>query len=69
MNTIEIPKRKFIVSLWPNNNADPIPVKIVATVDEYFFKIVSAKDHDKFGFRKKKKTNKQNKTKQNKKQK
>ena len=75
MNTIEIPKRKFIVSLWPNNNADPIPVKIVATVDEYFFKIVSAKDHDKFGFRKKKKkqtnkqTSKQNKTKQNKKQK
>lgn len=42
MNTIEIPIRKFIVNLCPNNAADAIPVKIVATVDEYFFKIVSA---------------------------
>ena len=32
---------KFIVKVWPNNAADAIPVKIVATVDEYFFKIVS----------------------------
>lgn len=41
MNTIEIPKIKFIVRLWPNNAAEAMPVKIVATVDEYFFKIVS----------------------------
>lgn len=32
---------KFIVKVWPNSAADAIPVKIVATVDEYFFKIVS----------------------------
>ena len=42
MNTIEIPKIKLIVSAWPNSAADAIPVKIVATVEEYFFKIVSA---------------------------
>lgn len=41
MNTMEIPKTKFIVKVWPNNAADAIPVKIVATVDEYFFRIVS----------------------------
>jgi hypothetical protein len=41
MNTIEIPNKKFIVKVWPNNAADAMPVKIVATVDEYFFKIVS----------------------------
>lgn len=41
MNTIEIPKTKFIVNVWPNSAADAMPVKIVATVDEYFFKIVS----------------------------
>lgn len=41
MNTIEIPSRKFTVKVWPNNAADAMPVKIVATVDEYFFKIVS----------------------------
>ena len=42
INTIEIPKIKFIVRVWPKSIADAIPVKIVATVDEYFFKIVSA---------------------------
>lgn len=42
MNTIEMPIRKFIVNLCPNSTADAMPVKIVATVDEYFFKIVSA---------------------------
>ena len=41
MNTIEIPNIKFIVNLWPNITADAMPVKIVATVEEYFFKIVS----------------------------
>lgn len=41
MKTIEIPKTKFIVNLWPNIAAEAIPVKIVATVEEYFFKIVS----------------------------
>ena len=33
---------KFIVKVCPNSAADAMPVKIVATVDEYFFKIVSA---------------------------
>lgn len=42
IKTTDIPKIKFIVRVWPNNAADAIPVKIVATVDEYFFKIVSA---------------------------
>nr|GMD31282.1 unnamed protein product [Ipomoea batatas] len=42
INTIEIPKIKFIVKVWPNNKADAIPVKIVATVDEYFFRIIPA---------------------------
>lgn len=42
IKTIEIPKIKFVVRVWPKRAADAIPVKIVATVDEYFFKIVSA---------------------------
>lgn len=42
MITIEIPRTKFIVSVWPNSTAEATPVKIVAIVDEYFFKIVSA---------------------------
>lgn len=37
-----MPITKFIVKVCPNSTADAIPVKIVATVDEYFFKIVSA---------------------------
>lgn len=41
MKTIEIPKIKFIVKVCPNNAAEAMPVKIVATVEEYFFKIVS----------------------------
>lgn len=43
MKTTEIPNRKLIVRVWPNNAADAMPVNIVATVEEYFFKIVS--DH------------------------
>lgn len=42
MITIEIPRTKFIVKVCPNNTAEATPVKIVAIVDEYFFKIVSA---------------------------
>lgn len=42
MNTIEIPRMKFMVKVWPNRVADAMPVKIVATVEEYFFRIVSA---------------------------
>lgn len=42
MKTMEIPKIKLMVNVWPNSAADAMPVKIVATVDEYFFKIVSA---------------------------
>lgn len=41
MKTIEIPKIKLIVKVCPNNAAEAMPVKIVATVEEYFFKIVS----------------------------
>lgn len=37
-----IPKTKLIVRAWPNNAADAMPVNIVASVDEYFFRIVSA---------------------------
>jgi hypothetical protein len=37
-----MPRRKLIVKVCPKNAADARPVKIVATVDEYFFKIVSA---------------------------
>ena len=41
MKTIEIPRRKFIVNTCPKSAADAMPVNIVATVDEYFFNIVS----------------------------
>lgn len=41
MKTIDIPRTKLTVRVCPNKIADAIPVKIVATVDEYFFKIVS----------------------------
>ena len=41
MNTIEMPIMKFIVKVCPKSAAEAMPVKIVATVDEYFFKIVS----------------------------
>lgn len=42
INTIETPIAKFNVMGWPNNNALNNPVSIVAIVEEYFFKIVSA---------------------------
>lgn len=42
INTIEMPRRKLTVKGCPKNAAEAKPVKIVATVDEYFFKIVSA---------------------------
>ena len=42
MKTIDTPNAKFNVNAWPNKAADISPVKIVAIVDEYFFKIVSA---------------------------
>ena len=42
MKTIEIPSMEFIVKVWPNKTADVKPVKIVTTIDEYFFKMVSA---------------------------
>ena len=41
------PRIKFIVSACPNSAADARPVKMVATVEEYFFKIVSAKGSSK----------------------
>lgn len=44
MNTMVTPRTKFIVRACPNSAAEARPVKIVATVEEYFFKIVSAKD-------------------------
>ena len=42
MKTMETPIRKLKVSLWPKAAADTNAVKMVAMVDEYFFKIVSA---------------------------
>ena len=43
INTTEIPNIKLIVKVWPNNAADAMPVNIVATVDEYFFSMVSVR--------------------------
>ena len=40
--TMVTPMQKLMVSLWPKSTALMIPVKMVATVDEYFFKMVSA---------------------------
>jgi len=37
-----MPRRKLTVKGCPKNAAEAKPVKIVATVDEYFFKMVSA---------------------------
>ena len=37
-----MPRRKLTVKGFPKNAAEAKPVKIVATVDEYFFKMVSA---------------------------
>lgn len=42
MNTIVTPMQKLRVRGWPNRAADMRPVKIVAMVEEYFFRIVSA---------------------------
>ena len=42
MNTIVTPMQKLRVRGWPNKAADMRPVKIVAMVEEYFFKMVSA---------------------------
>lgn len=47
MKTTEIPNMKFMVKVWPNKTADAMPVNIVATVDEYFFKIVSGNNQGK----------------------
>jgi len=44
MKTMVTPNTKLMVRVWPNNAADARPVNIVATVDEYFFDIVSAKE-------------------------
>jgi hypothetical protein len=44
MKTMVTPKTKLMVRVWPNNAADARPVNIVATVDEYFFHIISAKE-------------------------
>ena len=41
MKTIETPRMKLIVKVCPKRAADANPVKMVATVEEYFFKIVS----------------------------
>ena len=42
MNTIVTPMQKLRVRGWPNRAADMRPVKIVAMVEEYFFRMVSA---------------------------
>jgi hypothetical protein len=41
INTTDMPRRKLMVKECPKNAAEARPVNIVATVDEYFFKIVS----------------------------
>jgi hypothetical protein len=41
IKTMDTPRTKFIVSVCPKRAADASPVKMVATVEEYFFKIVS----------------------------
>ena len=42
MPTMETPIQKFMVSLCPKSTALMMPVKMVATVEEYFFRMVSA---------------------------
>jgi len=42
MNTMVTPIRKLSVSEWPKSAADMMPVKMVAIVDEYFLRMVSA---------------------------
>ena len=42
MKTMVTPMRKLSVSWWPNSAADMMPVKMVATVEEYFLRMVSA---------------------------
>ena len=42
MKTMDTPIIKFRVKVWPKSRALIIPVNIVAMVDEYFFRIVSA---------------------------
>lgn len=42
MKTMVTPIKKLIVREWPNSAADMMPVKIVAIVDEYFLRMVSA---------------------------
>ncbi len=42
MKTIETPITKLSVNGWPKRAALINPVRIVAIVDEYFFRIVSA---------------------------
>lgn len=42
MNTMVTPIKKLSVSEWPKSAADMMPVKMVAIVDEYFLRIVSA---------------------------
>jgi hypothetical protein len=44
MKTMVTPNTKLMVRVWPNNAADARPVNIVATVDEYFFNIVSEQE-------------------------
>ena len=41
MKTMDTPMKKLMVSSCPNSIADISPVRMVAMVEEYFFKIVS----------------------------
>jgi NAD(P)H-nitrite reductase large subunit len=47
MKTMVTPRIKFMVSACPNSAAEARPVKIVATAEEYFFKIVSVEGSSK----------------------
>jgi hypothetical protein len=39
INTSDISRRKLMVKVCPKNEVEARPVNIVATVDEYFFKL------------------------------
>jgi hypothetical protein len=42
MKTMATPMKKLMLRSWPKSAHDMSPVKMVATVEEYFFRIVSA---------------------------
>lgn len=49
MRTTETPSTKLMVSACPNREAEARAVKMVAMVDEYFFRIASAATQPRHG--------------------